>query len=305
MQQELKLVITAVKKGAEEIPRVYNSVVSGAKLARASVKAFNETVGNGRQVVSGMVGQIKGLIAAYAGFSGLRRTTEIIRQADQAAFNMQTSVAAASRKFGNSVGSVDLWEEAVRRLSGELVIYSDTSLKNAVSRTVDMTKRLGLSKAQMEEVIKRSADLSAGKTDLEGGIERVTAALRGEAEASEYLGLTLNENYVIAWYAAHNATEKAWKDLTDIEKAQIRYNVFLEQTEQFQGRAAKSAYTFGGAMQLVNKEITNAVTNNQDINQALAGLAATLRENAGDIGKLVSSVVSWTAAVICSPHARG
>ncbi len=294
----MKIVITAMKKGAEEIPRVYKSVVDGANAARAAKDAFNRTMRESRQAMSGITGQIRTLIGAYAGFSALRNTVEVVQRSDQAIFNLKSSVSAANREFGAGVGTVTGWESAVKRLSGELLIYSDTALRNAISRTVDMTKRLGLSRDQMETVIKRSADLAAGKTDLEGGIERVTAALRGEAESAEYLGLTLNETYVMAWYEANKATEKAWKDLTDIERAQARYNVFLAQSEQLQGRAANSASTFGGALQLVKKEIENAITNNRSINSSLTALAGTLRDNAGEIGKMISGIVTAVGHVI-------
>ncbi|MDX9916111.1 MAG: hypothetical protein RBS49_09500, partial [Sphaerochaeta sp.] len=175
---------------------------------------------------------------------------------------------------------------------------SENALKNAISRTIDMTKRLGLSKDQMEEVIRRTADLSAGKTDLEGGIERVTAALRGEAESAEYLGLTLNEDYVKGWYAANAAHERAWKDLTDLEKAQVRYQVFLEQSAEMEGRAAESATTFGGALELLKATIEDTVSNNQDLAESLTEVAQFIRDNADSIGELASDLIELTTGVI-------
>ena len=285
---EFQIIISAVEKGVKQ---TISAVDDGFKRGAKSVKAFNKVAANSARVTSGLITPLKGLVAAYAGFAGIRAATSILAEADQAAFNLKSSVAAANREFENT-GSVKDWENAIGRLSDELVVYSDTALKNAVSRTVDMTKRLGLSKSQMEEVIKRSADLGAGKVELTGAIERVTAALRGEAESAEFLGLTLNENYVKAWYEANKATEKAWKDLTDLEKAQIRYRVLLEQTAETQGRAAASANTFSGAVGLIKKEMENAITRNKDINQSLNDLAKLLRENAGEIGQVVAKLVS-------------
>jgi predicted nucleic acid-binding Zn-ribbon protein len=237
------------------------------------------------------------MLTGIIGFQALRKATQIMQDADNAAFSMQTSVAAANREF-DKVGSVQEWEQTVKDLSKELRIYSDTALKGAVSRTVDMTKRLGLSAEQMKVVIKRSADLGAGKVDLEGAIERVTAALRGEAESAEYLGLTLNENYVKSVYEADKANIKAWQDLTDLEKAQARYNVFLQQSEQFQGRAAASANTFGGALAEIRKEIINSVANSKDLNDAMGNVAKVVKENAGEIGKVISILVTAAARIV-------
>lgn len=294
MANELKIVISAVGKGIKETT---GSLVSGLNKGTKAIGVFNKAVTNGNQFTSGFTSQIKGLIGAYAGFSAISGAVNIVKDSETAFYNLQSSVNAANREFDN-LDSVEEWEMTIARLSDELVIYSDTALKNAVSRTVDMTKRLGLSSDQMEEVIKRSADLGAGKTDLEGAIERVTSALRGEAEASEYLGLTLNENYVKAWYEASDATQKAWKDLTDIEKAQIRYQVLLEQSNEMQGRAAGSAETFSGALQLIRKEIENAVSENKDMVAAMKDLAQVLRDNAGEIGTFISQLVSAAAKTV-------
>jgi len=233
----------------------------------------------------------------YAALRGFSATTDVLKKAELAAFNMEKSVEAANREFENT-GSLDHWQNAVRRLSDELKIYSDSSIKNAISRTVDMTKRLGLSTDQMEEVIRRSADLGAGKVELEGAIERVTAALRGEAESAEYLGLTLNENYIKAWYEASGATQGAWKDLNDLQKAQIRYAVFLEQSAEMQGRAAASAETYAGALAIVKKEIENAIVNNPEVIASMQALGKVLRENADEIGALVGGLVQLVGALV-------
>lgn len=296
--QKFELIIrVTASQAVSEIKKSVSSIRDNFTRAKLAGEAFNKVMRGGVNPVSALTGQIRNLVGAVVGLAALKNAVGIIKNAESALFNMASSVEAANREFEN-VGSLETWEANVSRLSKELRIYSESSLKNAISRTVDMTKRLGLSADQMEEVIKRSADLGAGKTDLEGAIERVTAALRGEAEASEYLGLTLNENYVKAWYEASAAHGKAWKDLTDLEKAQVRYNAFLAQSEQLQGRAAKSADTFGGALMMVRKEIEDAIVNNRDVAASMSQIAQTLRDNADDIGDLASSMLSMSAAVI-------
>ncbi len=294
----LKIIISAAAKGVSEaMSATSSSIRSGFGKGKEAAKAFNDTIGNGHKAVARLKDGIKTMLAGVAGFQALRKATEIMQGADQAAFNMQTSIAAANREFKNA-GSVKDWENTVASLSKELKIYSDTALKGAISRTTDMTKRLGLSKDQMTEVIKRSADLGAGKVDLEGAIERVTAALRGEAESAEYLGLTLNENYVKAQYEANKANKIAWKDLTDLEKAQARYTAFLQQSEQFLGRAAASGDTFAGSLQEIKKEIENSIANSTDFKDALQGVAAILKSNSGQIGALVADLVTFAAKTI-------
>lgn len=296
--ENLNIIISATAKGVQETTRkVSSEIKSGFNKGREAVQAFNSTVGSGQKAISGLAGGIKSMIAGVIGFAAIKNAVQIMQDADQAAFNMKTSIAAANREFSNA-GSVKDWENTVADLSKELRIYSDSALKGAISRTIDMTKRLGLSKDQMTEVIKRSADLGAGKVNLEGAIERVTAALRGEAESAEYLGLTLNENYVKAQYEANKANEKSWSSLTDLEKAHARYTAFLQQSEQFLGRAAQSGDTFAGSLHEIKKEIENSIANSADFNDALQKVAEVLKTNSGEIGAIVASLVTLAAKTL-------
>ena len=292
--KEYQIVVSAIGKG---IKATTKSLSDGFTRGQRALAAFNATASKGKQAADRLTGSIKTLIGAYAGWQGVTAATRVIQEAEKAAFNLSTSVRAANREFDN-IGSVAEWEATIARLSDRLKVYSDTDLKNAVSRTVDMTKRLGLEKDQMEELIARAADLGAGKVDLAGAIERVSSAMRGEAESAEYLGLTLNENYVKAWYAANNATKAAWKDLTEAQKAQVRLQVLLEQTNKIQGRAAESAKTFSGAIALMKKEITNSVSANKDVIATMNDLAESLRDNSAKIGDVVSVLVSTAAKAI-------
>lgn len=297
-KNKVNIIIAATAKGVKEAAtQAQTGIKTAFTKGKEAVAAFNKETGNGHKAVSALSGAVKSMLTGVIGFQALRKATQIMQEADTAAFSMQTSVAAANREF-DKVGSVQEWEQTVKDLSKELKIYSDTALKGAVSRTVDMTKRLGLSAEQMKVVIKRSADLGAGKVDLEGAIERVTAALRGEAESAEYLGLTLNENYVKAVYEADKANTKAWKDLTDLEKAQARYNVFLQQSEQFQGRAAASADTFSGSLAIIKTEIENTLSSSKDLEDAMSNVAEVIKANAGEIGRMVSVLVTAAAKVV-------
>lgn len=296
----MKLVTSEVTKLRAEYARLKNSgKLSQSELAQAAANLktktaaargqqsqLNKAMAAGQGPTSRLAGSVKNLVGAYLGYRAITGIYSAIttgaRDAEQAQFNLEASVNAASREFENT-GGLDQWQTKIKTLSADLKIYSESDIANAAARTVDMTKRLGLSADQMEVLISRTADLSAGKTTLEGGIERVTAALRGEAEASEFLGLTLNEDYIKSWYAANDVTEKAWKHLTDVEKAQIRYNVLLEQSAALQGRAADSTRTFNGALAEVEAKIKNAIANNEDLGDALADVAKLLSDNADEI----------------------
>lgn len=238
-QSALNTISSKTKAAGSAIDSYWKRSEVGAKRAGDAFVSM-------RTKILGAVTAIGGIYAVKTTFDSL---TTAAMEADKASFNLGTSIQAANREF--QVGSTESWRKNVAALSSELKIYTTQALEQAASKTVDMTKRLGLSEQQMVKVIRAAGNLGAGKFDLAESVERVTAALRGEAEASEALGLTLNENYVKAFYEASGATGKAWKDLTDLEKAQIRYNVLLQQSDPLLGKAAASANTYGGALQIL------------------------------------------------------
>lgn len=288
-------------KGSQDVERTGQALdragASGNRYAQQTATNTRQTLSwnAALRATSAMLGTIAGLLG---GFSLLGGAVAKMGEAEKAAFNLETSLRAAGREFGDQVGSTASWEDAIGRLSQRLRIYSETDLANAAARTVDMTKRLGLSAEQMEQVVALSGDLAAGKTDLEGAVERVTAALRGEAEASEYLGLTLNENYVKAWHEAHNAHGVAWKDLSDLEKAQVRYRVFLEQALPMQGKAAESVKTWAGALQLIRTTIDDNIGKNEELAKAMRGVAVVLEENSAELGAFAASIATAIGHVI-------
>lgn len=264
--------------------------------ARSAVHAFANTAGESANSIASMRSQVLQMAGAFAGLSAIADVASMLKQADQNAYSLSASLKAANREF--SVGSAADWEQTITDLSQKLRIYSESDIRGASARTVDMTKRLGLNAEQMKKVIELSGDLAAGRTDLEGGVERVTAALRGEAEAAEFLGLTLNENYVKGWYEASAAHEKAWKDLTDLEKAQVRYQIFLEQAIPLQGKAAESINTWSGALAYVRKEVADSIGKNADLAQSLQSVGETIRQNAPALGEMASKMATAAASVI-------
>ena len=272
------------------------NLTTSLQRGQRAIQAFNKEALGGTGALSSMRAQVLQLAGAFAGLSAIGQVATMLKTADQNAFALAASIKAANREF--EVGSAADWEQTIATLSARLRVYSESDIRGATARTIDMTKRLGLNAAQMERVISLSADLSAGRTDLEGGVERVTAALRGEAEAAEFLGLTLNETYVKGWYEARGAMQGAWKDLDDLQKAQIRYQIFLEQAIPLQGKAAESINTWSGALQYAQATVADNIATNEDLVASLKGVADILRDNGPAIGQFVGALATGAARAI-------
>lgn len=282
-----------------------SDVIKGLKRIEAqtnqTAKSANQKFDGFAKSIGGLALGITGAAAALGGAVAIvNELTDAAKQAQAAQVNLATSAAAANREFGASVGTAESWKETVSGLSDELRIYSEQELTNASTKLVDMSKRLGLTEEQMQTVLRRTADLSAGKTDLNQAITDVTSAIRGEAEASEKYGLSLSEPQVRAYAEAQGLV---WKEISETEKYQLRYNLLLDQTNQLQGRAAQYATTLAGAEAALNAELSNqkALLGEQliPLQQGWIGLQiqalGLTNQEAEDIG-LITKILSALAA---------
>lgn len=293
LRAEYKRLADSGQLSQQELAQAAGNLKTKTAQLRGQQSTLNTTMRDGHGVTGRLAGNVKNLVGAYLGFqavSGIMRSVvSATKEAEQSQYALQASITAAQREF-DDISGLESWQQQIADMSEELRIYSQSSLKNAAAQTMDMTKRLGLEEQQMQALIQRTADLSAGKTSLESGIERVTAALRGEAESAEMLGLTLNADYIKSWYEANNATGKAWESLTQVEQAQVRYNALMEQSAAVQGRAAGSVETFSGALQMVQARLADAVANNDELSDAMTRLAGILTDNADEIADLATAL---------------
>lgn len=193
-------------------------------------------------------GTLRAGLAALAGSGAVAFLVDLGRagiEAQQALALLNSSVTAARREFGDAVGDQEDWIRITEELGNQFTFLSETAIAGATARTIDMTKRLGLNATQMQVLLQRTAALSIGKAGLEESVERTAAALRGEAESAEFLGLTLNQDFVKAQALARGFDEDLLPALDNVGMAQLRYlellqqsNAVMENTDQLQQNQA-------------------------------------------------------------------
>ncbi|NDY56646.1 hypothetical protein G3N56_07805 [Desulfovibrio sulfodismutans] len=277
-------------------------LAQGYRNAGQQQRGLSSEMGRAPGLIQNVDARLKNLLQTYLGLYAAQKIfTGIVtayKNAETASFNLESAVKSASREFSQT-GGIDRWRAAIGQMRQELVIYSESDLTAAAAKTINMTKRLGLSADQMEVVMRRTADIAAGKMPLADAIERVTAAIRGESEASEMLGLTLNESHVKERYEElYQVQGRAWSSLTELEKAQIRYNVLLEQTQADIGKARDSANTYAGALKYITSVLEDTVAKNESLAEAMVTLGDYFRNNASEVAALATALVEIAAAVV-------
>ena len=300
MGNEVNITIRTKTAGEQAVRQLAGDLTSAFQKGRLMVTAFNEAAGRGHGLIQGLTRQTKELVGAYIGIqaaqSAFRGMLDIVRENEKAQFLLSAAVQSANREFRNT-GSLENWQDRIEEMKKELLVFEDGALQKAVAGTIEMTKELGLSADQMEEVVRRTAEISAGRMDLSQGIEITTKALMGQGRAAHQLGLTMRDEYVEAWYEAHKVQQMAWKDLDDTSKAQVRYQIFLEQTNAALGRSKEYAKTFSGALDMIKVAIDDAVGGHEELNEAMQKTAKWIAENADKLGAAATMLLDLTVAV--------
>lgn len=170
--------------------------------------------------------------------------------AGRAAVSEERQILALERAYGDAADQIVEFAGEIQRST----VFSDDAARQAALTASSLVRSYGITADQAQRLVEVSADLaSVYGIDLADATQRVTAAIRGEGESAEALGLNLSDAAVAAAAAAAGFTTYA-TTATEAEKATFRYNLLLEQTALFAGAAGEQAQTTAGqTQQLVNR----------------------------------------------------
>ena len=173
------------------------------------------------------------------------------------------------RTYGDTAASLREFGDELQRTT----TFSNEQAIAAANVFGTLSRNYGLTADQVQNLITVSADLAAvNGISLTDAAERVQAAIRGEAESAEALGLTMNETAIgLAGVSA---------GMSEAEKAAFRYNALLEQASFATGAAGEQANTTTGYVQ----QLANSV---QDVGQDFVRFT-------GPIGQAAGGLMSFT-----------
>jgi hypothetical protein len=206
--------------------------------------------------------------------------------ASRAAVDQERQIAVLSRQYGAAADELLQFAEDLQRTTS----FSNDAAREAAASFATLAQNYGFTTEQIKTLIKVSADLAAAKgIDLVSAAERIQAAMRGEAESAEFLGLTLNDTAL--------GIDRMSKSTTDAEKGQIRFQALLRQAAYAQGLAAERAETAAGRTQ----QLMNRV---QDLAQEFAAatgpagqMAAALSQQALQVGLATAGITQLVSGI--------
>ncbi len=193
----------------------------------------------------------------------------------------QQAVATLERTYGETAGQLQQFANSVQATT----VYSSEQAVAAENIFGTLVRNYGLSVSQVQQLVTISTDLAAtsGLT-LADTATRVQAAIRGEAESAEALGLTLNQQAI--------DREGLTLTMSAQEAAQYRLNALMEQSAFAQGAASQQADTTAGKIKQLANSFDDAAKTAIGFTGPLPQIVSGLSSVGMETGLAVSGLVS-------------
>lgn len=290
MEQELEECSAEADDMGEELE-------DAAEAAEDSEKKFS-----GLGAVLKSVGAAMGTVVVAAGAATVKLAAGVVQQFGELEQNMGGAVAVYG-DYANELMSIS--EEAYRTMGTSQSEYLATANKmGALFQGSGLTQQQSLE--MTTQAMQRAADMaSVMGIDTEAALEAVTGAAKGNYTMMDNLGVAMN-NTTLEAYAMANGYEKAWKEMSNAEKAEVSMAYFLEKTRQYAGNFEREATeTISGSIGLMKASIDsfmaglgNADADMQNLTENMIDAFTAVKDNVVPVIQNIVDVLPVVVATI-------
>ncbi|MGB3328448.1 MAG: hypothetical protein WBA46_05795 [Thermomicrobiales bacterium] len=263
----------SLQKGGDKSGKSFEEVSRGAETAEKSIAQLSETGSGFIRVMDGFSGSISTIGA------GLQSLGFALDGLGQSSLEQQRQIMALDQLYGEAS---QRYQDFARTIQ-ETTIFSDDQARQAEIYFATLRNNYGVTEEQIQRLVQVSADLATiHGVSLEDAAMRIQSAIRGEAEAAEYLGLTLNQQSI--------DRENLTLTMSNQEAAAFRLNALWEQTANVTGASTAYVQTANGQWQ----QFKNTM---QDTGQTVGSVVGPIGNVVGTLGKGLATVGEATRGI--------
>ena len=223
-----------------------------------SVKGIPSALGPSAETSGESLAQsfAKGIIRADIIGNLIRGGAQFIEQGITTASSLKEVQNVIDTAFGSSAEAANEWAENAKQNYG----MSELTAKQYLGRFRQMWESTeGITAEQADKMSMTMTGLvgdfsSFYDSSFEQSYTRIKAIVTGETEAIEEWGISLH-SATLQEYALSHGIETAYKNMTEAEKRQLRYNYVLEQSENIQGDFLKTQDSYANQMRLFQENM--------------------------------------------------
>ncbi len=198
----------------------------------------------------------KGIIRADIIGNLIRGVTQFVDQGISTASGLKEVQNVIDTAFGSSANAANEWAENAKKNYG----MSELTAKQYLGRFRQMwSSTEGITEEQADKMSMTMTGLigdfsSFFDSSFDQSYTRLKAIVTGETEAIEEWGISLHAA-TLQQYALSQGIETSYKNMTESEKRQLRYNYVLEQSENIQGDFLKTQDSYANQMRLFQENM--------------------------------------------------
>lgn len=234
--------------------------------ARKTVSNFRNSTISMNSSLGRMGTAVKAAIGAFAGFYAIRGVWRLSQALINAASDAEEIQSKFNVVFRGMAVDANEWSEKF----GSSVGRARQDVKKWMAGLQDTFVPLGFAREKAFELSKTlvtlAVDVGSFNNQLDENVIRdMTSAIVGNHEAVRKYGIIITEA-ALKQEALRAGIDKSYKDLTNLEKVQLRYNMILAGTTDAQGDAIRTADSYANQVKRLQGNVTNL---KEELGQAL------------------------------------
>ena len=202
--------------------------------------------------VSSMKSAILGSVAGFGAGLGL---LEIGKQSIELASNLAEVQNVVDVTFGGSADTINNWSKSALKSFG----LSELQAKKFNGTMGALIKSSGISGDKMVEMSTNLTGLSADfasfyNLDSTEAFDKIRAGISGETEPLKSLGINMSVANLEA-FALTQGINKSWKEMSQAEQVQLRYNYLMMASKDAQGDFSRTSKGFANQLRIAGENL--------------------------------------------------
>lgn len=216
---------------------------------------------------------------------------DFIKQGVELASSLTEVKNVVDTTFGSGAQEIYKWADAAAKSYG----MSSLAAQQYSGTLGAMLKSMGLAddavKKMSMDMVGLAGDMASFyNIDVEKAFEKIRSGISGETEPLKQLGINMSVANLEA-YALSQGIKTAYKEMTEAEKATLRYNYLMAQTADAQGDFARTSDSFANQQRILELQTQNlAAAFGEKLLPSLNNIMNTANEKLPQTERIVENI---------------
>lgn len=203
----------------------------------------------------------KGMLGSNLIQTGIQKLAEGVKDGIQLASDLEEVQNVVDVTFGEGAGQIEEFAKAASTSFGltELQAKQFTGTVGAMVKSMGLTEQEALDMST--SLVGLTGDMASFyNLDHETAFEKIRSGISGETEPLKALGINMSVANLEA-YRLTKGIKKAYEEMSEAEKVQLRYGYIMEQTTDAQGDFVRTQDSYANQVRVLQNNLDTMAAN--------------------------------------------